>query len=75
MQLNDIGVVELMVAFDRLPLEDARAPDLGEFERTLKVAVNFPGQIQDVTADGDGERPRSIDRLARDFRVDPHDAK
>ena len=70
MQLDDVGVVELVVALDRLAFEDARTPDPGELQRVLEVAMDLPGQVQDRAADGHGERLRSIDRLARDFGVD-----
>ena len=70
-QLDDVGIVQLVVPLDRLAFEDARPPDPGEFQRVLEVLVDLPGQIENRAADGHGERPRPIDRLARDFRVDP----
>ena len=51
MQLDDVGVVQLVVALDRLALEDPRAPDPGELQRVLEVAMDLPGQIQDGAAD------------------------
>ena len=72
-QLDHVRVVQLVVALDRLPLEDARAPDLRELQRLLEVAMDLPGQVQDRAPERDGERLRPIGRLAGDFRVDPYD--
>ena len=71
MQLDDVGVVQLVVALDGLAVEDARAPDPGRLQRMLEVPVNFPGQIQHGAADGKRERSGPIGGLAGDFRVDP----
>ena len=71
MQLDDVGVVQLVVAFDGLAVEDAGAPDPGRLQRMLEVPMNVPGQIQDGTADGKREWSGPIGGFARDFRVDP----
>src|SRR5512135_957216 len=56
MQLDDVGVVQLVVALDRLAFEDPRPPDLGEFQRLFEIAMDFPGQVHDRAADRDRER-------------------
>ena len=57
MQLDDVAVVQLVVPLDGLAFEDAGAPDPGEFQRLLEVAMDLPGQVENRAADGDGERP------------------
>src|SRR5690242_2862253 len=74
-ELDNVGVVELVVAFDRLPFEDPIAPDLGELERLLEVAVDLPGEVQYGAADRNGERLGPIGRLAGQFGVNSHDAQ
>ena len=71
MQLNDVGIMKLVVALDGLAVEHARTPDPSRLERMLEVPMNFPGQIQDRAADGEREGSGPIDGLSGDFRVDP----
>ena len=71
-QLDHVAVVQLVVALDGLPVEDAGAPDPRRLQRMLEVPMNLPGQIQDRAADGKRERPGPIGRLARDLRIDSH---
>jgi hypothetical protein len=35
MQLDDVGIVELVIALDGLAVEDARTPDSSRLERML----------------------------------------
>src|SRR5262249_33848344 len=69
-QLDDVGVVQLVIALDGLAIKDPRAPDAGRLQRVPEFVMDLPGQVQDGAADGQCERPRPIGRLARDFRVD-----
>ena len=71
MQLDDVAVVQLVVAFHGLAVENTGAPDPSGLQRLLEIPMNFPGQIQDGTADGKREWFGPIGRFARDFRVDP----
>src|SRR3954451_13251096 len=74
-ELDDVGVVELVVAFDRLPFEHPLAPDLGELERLLEVAVDLPGEVQYGAADREGERLGPIGGLAGQLGINSHDAE
>src|SRR5207249_11487179 len=46
-ELDDVGVVQLVVALDGLSLKDAGTPDPGRFQRMFEVPVDLPGQVQD----------------------------
>ncbi len=75
MKLDNIAVTQLVVLLDSLPVKNATAPDPGEFQCLLEVLVDIPGQVENRATDGQGERPRPINRFARDFRVNTKDSK
>src|SRR4051794_39007617 len=62
-QFDHVGVVEFLVALDRLPVVHPRAPDAGELQSLLEVPVDLPGEVEDRPADRDRERAAPVGRL------------
>ena len=75
MQLDDVGIVELVVTLHGLSVEDAGAPNPRRLQRVLEVPMNLPGQIQDGAADGKSEWSGPIGGFTGNFREHPDHPK
>src|SRR5205823_14976417 len=75
MQLDNVLVVQHVVARDGLAVEHAGAPHLRLLERVQKVAMHEAGQFQHRAADRAGKRRLHVGRLARLLRVDADHAE
>ena len=69
MQLNQVTVVQFVVALDTLAIENARTPNSGGLQRMLEITMDFPGKVQHGATDGKREGSGPIGWLARHLGI------
>ncbi len=73
MQLNNIFVVENVIASDSLTVEGAAAPHARRFHGILQIPVNLTCKFRDSASYWWSEGAGHVCRLPRLFGVDAHD--
>src|SRR6266446_7358839 len=69
-QLNDVLIVQHVIALDALAVKDAGAPDAGGLEVLRKIAMHLGRQFDQRAARRARERRRHVRRLARLLGID-----